>query len=263
MRSRIAGLLSVVILTGPATATPQPHRNDPRWTSTRCTRSCPMTRRRPPRRRTHRSSTAGGSASARPRRGGRRTTARTPRRSTAARARRPRLTVAVPGGPTGTVFNASSTDFVVSQGGKSGSRPLPVRDGSRDDPRLVADRCSATSAVIGVDRSSSGAVYKGLAVAERPVVRNRLPQRPRRCVQRIVRAAPALGGCLQGSQHSDALRAVRHPGTAGDMIFVTYAKQDADAEDEIAGRHLGPPTSMRSLPTDGTFIARVASAWAL
>ena len=52
------------------------------------------------------------------------------------------LTVAVPGGPTGTVFNASSADFVVSQSGKSGSRPLPVRDGSRDDSRLVADRCT-------------------------------------------------------------------------------------------------------------------------
>ena len=31
------------------------------------------------------------------------------------------LTVAVPGGPTGTVFNGSSTDFVVSQSGKSGA----------------------------------------------------------------------------------------------------------------------------------------------
>ena len=50
------------------------------------------------------------------------------------------LTVAVPGGPTGTVYNGTAADFVVSQSGKSGSAQVPVRDRGRDDPRLVADR---------------------------------------------------------------------------------------------------------------------------
>ena len=45
------------------------------------------------------------------------------------------LTVAVPGGPTGTVFNGVATDFVVSQNGKSGRR------GSSSRPR--AGRSSA------------------------------------------------------------------------------------------------------------------------
>ena len=50
------------------------------------------------------------------------------------------LTVAVPGGPTGTVFNGAATDFVISQNGKTGTRAVPVCDGVRHDPRLVSDR---------------------------------------------------------------------------------------------------------------------------
>jgi len=44
------------------------------------------------------------------------------------------------------------------------------------------------------------------------------------------------------------------------MIFVTYAKQDADAHDEIAGAGLG---FVSAFATDGTFVGRVASGGAL
>ena len=50
------------------------------------------------------------------------------------------LTVAVPGAPTGTVFNGAATDFVVSQNGKTRCGAVPLRDRRRADPRLVADR---------------------------------------------------------------------------------------------------------------------------
>jgi uncharacterized protein (TIGR03118 family) len=46
----------------------------------------------------------------------------------------------------------------------------------------------------------------------------------------------------------------------GTMIFVAYAKQDADAEDEVAGEGLG---FVSAFNPDGTFVARVASRDAL
>ena len=42
----------------------------------------------------------------------------------------------------------------------------------------------------------------------------------------------------------------------GDTIFVTYAKQDADAEDEVRGKGRG---FVDAFGTDGTFMGRVAS----
>ena len=120
-------------------------------------------RRRPPRP-TRRSSTAGASAPARRRRGGLRTTARTPRRSTAAPGTKAALTVAVAGAPTGTVFNGNAADFVVSQNGKSGAaRFLFATEGGTILGWTPA--VNGTAAVVGADRSSVGAVYKGLAVA--------------------------------------------------------------------------------------------------
>jgi uncharacterized protein (TIGR03118 family) len=48
--------------------------------------------------------------------------------------------------------------------------------------------------------------------------------------------------------------------TIGPAILVSYAKQDEDAEDEVAGEGLGFVNAFRP---DGTFIARVASRGAL
>ena len=72
------------------------------------------------------------------------------------------LTVAVAGAPTGTVFNGSAADFVISSNGKSGAaRFLFATEGGTIlgwSPTV-----NATTAVTAVDRSSSGAIYKGLA----------------------------------------------------------------------------------------------------
>jgi uncharacterized protein (TIGR03118 family) len=73
------------------------------------------------------------------------------------------LTVTVPGGPTGTVFNGSAADFVVSQGGTSGAaRFLFATEGGAILGWTPA--VNGTAAVVGADRSSAGALYKGLAV---------------------------------------------------------------------------------------------------
>ena len=69
------------------------------------------------------------------------------------------LTVSVPGGPTGTVFNGSSSDFVGSQGAASGaSRFLFATEGGT----ILGwtQSVNGTVAIVGADRSNVGAVYK-------------------------------------------------------------------------------------------------------
>src|SRR5437868_6433549 len=74
------------------------------------------------------------------------------------------LTVAVAGGPTGTVFNGNTADFVVSQNGKSAAARFLF---ATEAGTILgwSPTVAGTTAVVGADRSSAGAVYKGLAVA--------------------------------------------------------------------------------------------------
>ena len=127
--------------------------------------------------------------------GGSLTTAPTSRRCTTARAATLPLVVGVGGGPTGTVFNGTS-DFVVSHDGDSGAAAVPVRQRRRHRSAAGTRTCPRARprpSFVVADRSGVGAIYKGLAIwprsggAELPV-RDRLPQRPRRCLRRHVHA---------------------------------------------------------------------------
>src|SRR2546423_12941834 len=71
------------------------------------------------------------------------------------------LTVAVPGGPTGTVFNGSAGDFVISQNGKSGAARFLF---ATESGMILgwSPTVNGTTAIPGVDNSASGAVFKGL-----------------------------------------------------------------------------------------------------
>jgi hypothetical protein len=72
------------------------------------------------------------------------------------------LTVTVAGGPTGTVFNGSATDFVVTQNGKSGAARFLF---STQAGTILgwSPTVNGGAAIPGVDRSSQKAVYRGLA----------------------------------------------------------------------------------------------------
>jgi uncharacterized protein (TIGR03118 family) len=161
------------------------------------------------------------------------------------------LTVSVPGGPTGTVFNGAATDFVVSQGGKSGAaRFLFATEGGQ--VLGWSPTVNGTTALVGADSSAAGAVYKGLAVANgrlyatdfhngrvdvfdnafKPVS---LPFRDPKLPKGY---APFGIQALNGS------------------IFVTYAKQDAAKKDDVAGGGAG---YVDQFTPDGQLVARVAS----
>jgi uncharacterized protein (TIGR03118 family) len=156
------------------------------------------------------------------------------------------LVVTIPGGaPTGTVFNGGA-HFIVMSGGASG--PARFLFASEDGtisgwnpavPPTVPP--PSKQAIVAVDNSAAGAIYKGLAIAST-------------ATGDFLYAADFHNGRVD--VFDGAFAPVTTAGGFVDpnlpkgfapfgiqnlqgRIFVAYAKQDADAEDEIAGEGLG------------------------
>jgi uncharacterized protein (TIGR03118 family) len=168
------------------------------------------------------------------------------------------LTVNVAGGPTGTVFSGSTTDFVVVSGSASGAARFlfATEDGTIRGWNPNVPAAGSTSSEVGATKA--GAIYKGLAIGSVGTAN-------------YLYAADfhhARVDVFDGSFHLQHWagkfvdrRIPRHYAPFGiqnlnGMIFVTYARQDADAEDEIAGEGRG---FVSAFATDGTFLGRVAS----
>jgi uncharacterized protein (TIGR03118 family) len=171
------------------------------------------------------------------------------------------LLVTVPGEPTGTVFNGGSGFQLVSGVTTSAARFLfASEDGTISGWNPTVDLAQA---MVVFTSPNPGASYKGLAIA----------------------LNTARGDVLYAADfhnaHVDIIGADLHlvdaPGAfvdpnlpAGyapfgiqninDRIFVAYAKQDEDAEEEVAGEGLGYVDVFDSA---GGFIRRVASRGAL
>jgi uncharacterized protein (TIGR03118 family) len=165
------------------------------------------------------------------------------------------LTVEVPNAPTGTVANSGS-HFVVSKGSASGPALFIF---STEEGTILGWNPSvdSTHAVVAVP-ASDDAVYKGLAIA-----------------------LTASGDFLYATDFRNArvdvfdgsFNRVNNPGAfvdpgipagyapfgiqnIGGQIFVTYAKQDAEGEDDVAGPGHG---FVDVFDTSGAFLGRVAS----
>ncbi|MGE5224033.1 MAG: TIGR03118 family protein [Omnitrophica WOR_2 bacterium] len=158
--------------------------------------------------------------------------------------------------PTGQVFNGT-TDFVVT--GASGSGParfiFATEDGTVSGWNPAAD---PTHAILAVDNSASGAIYKGLAIGAN-------------ASGNFLYAANFHAGTidvfdkdfqpvqLAGSFSDPDI----HRGFApfniqnlGGKLYVTYAKQDADREDDVAGPSNG---YVDVFDTDGNLLQRAAT----
>ena len=143
------------------------------------------------------------------------------------------LVVAVAGGPTGAVFNPTA-GFVLPTGGKA----LFIFD-SEDGQIRAWNGAQGTTAIVVKDRSGEDAIYKGLAIADTPAG-------PRLYAADFHNARVDVFdgsfGLVPGGFVDQSLPSGYAPfgiQTIGDRVFVTYAKQDADAEDELAGQSLG------------------------
>jgi uncharacterized protein (TIGR03118 family) len=162
------------------------------------------------------------------------------------------LTVAVPGGPTGTVFNVAATDFVISQNGKTGAARFLF---ATESGMILgwSPTVNGTTAIPGVDSSGSGAVYKGLTTMSDRLYatdfhNNRVD---------VFDAAfkPVAGATFQDPKLPKGYAPFGIQALAG-SIFVTYAKQDAAKKDDVAGNGLG---YVDQFTPDGQLVARVAS----
>jgi uncharacterized protein (TIGR03118 family) len=166
--------------------------------------------------------------------------------------------------PTGIVFS-SGTDFIVTKGGVPGpSRFIfATEDGTLS---AWAPNVDSTNAILQVDNSGSGAIYKGLALAANggghylyatDFHNNKID----------VFDATFAPVPLSSSTFSNFSDPKLPQGYApfgiqniNGNLYVTYAKQDAGAEDDVAGRGFG---FVNVFDANGNLIRRFASRGSL
>jgi len=154
------------------------------------------------------------------------------------------LVVNVPGAPTGLVFNRASPDFPVSAGGVTAPAVF-LFDGEGGEirgwnPGVPPQMPPAPSTDTEVGFASpDGAIYKGLAIATDP---SRLYATDFHNGRVDVFDGNFVPINTPGAFTDPSLPAGFAPfgiQNIDDQIFVSYAKQDADAEDDVAGQGLG------------------------
>ena len=133
------------------------------------------------------------------------------------------LIVAVAGGPTGTVFNTTA-GFILPTGGKA----LFLFDGEDGIVRAWNGAQGTTAIIVGEgDQSAAGAIYKGLAIADRAeragALRGRLPQQQDRRVRQQLQApartpASSTRPCTSGFAPFNVQ-------VIGNRVFVSYARR--------------------------------------
>jgi uncharacterized protein (TIGR03118 family) len=163
------------------------------------------------------------------------------------------LTVAVPGGPTGTVFNGDSTAFVVSQNGKSGAARFLF---ATEAGTILgwSPAVNAAQATVGADRSAAGAIYKGLAIAGGKLYATDFHNGRVDVFDASFALVPSTGFSDAKIAKGFAPFGIQ---ALGGNIWVTYAKQDAARKDDVA---LPGGGYVDEFTPDGALVARVVVA---
>jgi uncharacterized protein (TIGR03118 family) len=164
------------------------------------------------------------------------------------------LTVTVAGGPTGTVFNGNAADFVVSQNGKSGAARFLF---ATEAGTILgwSPAVNGTAAVVGVDRSSGGAIYKGLATVNDRLYATDFHNGRVDVFDASFNPVATSGGFTDATVAKGfapfGIQAL------GGNIFVTYAKQDSAAKDDDA---VPGQAYVDEFTPDGQLVARVVNS---
>ena len=162
------------------------------------------------------------------------------------------LTVSVAGGPTGTVFNGNAAAFVVSESGRSAAARF-LFSTEAGTIRGWSPTVNATVAVVGADRSSAGAIYKGLATVNDKLYAADFHNGR-------VDVFDSSFNLVPGGFTDPKIPAGFAPfgiQALGGNIFVTYAKQDAAKKDDVAEPGQG---YVNEFTPDGTLIASVVNS---
>jgi uncharacterized protein (TIGR03118 family) len=164
------------------------------------------------------------------------------------------LTVSVPGSPTGTVFNGSTSNFVVSQNGSSGAARFLFATESGTILGWTPS-VNGTAALVGADRSKAGAIYKGLAIAGDRLYATDF-HNGRVDVFDSSFKLITTSGHFKDSKVPKGFAPFGIQAIGG-SIFVTYAKQDADRHDDVPVRG---QAYVDEFTPDGRLVARVVNS---
>ena len=165
------------------------------------------------------------------------------------------------GSPTGIVFNASSGFVVTGPAGSGPSRFLfATEDGVIAGWAPAAD---GTHAIMAVDNSPNEAIYKGIALSAGGSGQLLYATDFHNAKIDVFDATFAPVNFARGAFVDAGIPAGFAPfgiQAIGGNIYVTYAMQDADAEDDVSGRGLG---YVDAYDPNGMLIRRIASRGAL
>jgi uncharacterized protein (TIGR03118 family) len=159
--------------------------------------------------------------------------------------------VAVHFAPTGAVANDSGAGFVVSTPSASGSSRFIF---STEDGTILgwSPAVSVASAIVAVP-NTDGAVYKGLALAANQLYATDFHNGKVDVFDSSFHSVTTSGGFVD-SQIPRGYAPFGIQNVGGDLV-VTYAKQDADAHDDVAGQGHG---FVDLFDTNGNLIRRIA-----
>jgi uncharacterized protein (TIGR03118 family) len=168
------------------------------------------------------------------------------------------LTVTIPGGaPTGEAFNDTTGFVVTTPDGKGGPARFIFASEGGDITGWSPATSTPTAAILAAH--VEGAIYKGLAIlhlggSEFLLAADFHNNR----IDVFSSTFQRLGGYSQLFRDSTLPNgyAPFNVFVSGKAIYVSYAKQDADAEDEVAGQGLG---FVNVFPAFGAHAVRVAS----
>jgi len=166
------------------------------------------------------------------------------------------------------IFNGNSSEFLVNGSGTSAHFIFSTEDGT------ISAWNSGTSAVLKVDNSAvpspgSGAVYKGLALANNGgadfLYATNFHAGTIDVFDSSFHQVTLASGAFTDHKIPKGfapfgIQSVTVPGTSQSVLFVTYAKQDADKHDDVAGKGNG---FVDVFDTSGNLLQRVASRGAL
>jgi len=170
------------------------------------------------------------------------------------------LVVAIPAGsagaakPTGIVFNGTQS-FVVSQGGASGASPF-IFAGEAGTISGWSPGVNLNNAILVYDGASTGSIYKGLAIGSASGA-NRLYAADFHngtvdtfdaSFAKINTSGGFIDPNLPSGYAPFGIQVI------SGVVYVSYAKQDADAEDDVKGAGFG---LVNTFDTDGHFIKRL------
>lgn len=165
------------------------------------------------------------------------------------------------GAPTGIVYNGSSGFVVTGSGGSGPSRFLfATEDGIIAGWAPAAD---GTHAIMAVDNSANNAIYKGLALSAggsgQLLYATDFHNNKVDVFDSTFAAVTLDSGAFMDAGIPPGFAPFGIQAIGGD-IYVTYAMQDADAEDDVHGKGLG---YVDEYDPNGMLIRRVASRGSL